>query len=462
MTAKLSGVDDKIVGLWEEAQKVRIAHGLRPVPIEQFYSGKAEAATLALIGPGALAQADARLGLANQFERRTIEHYQQTCINGYCSRVDLSAPPSPSREHPLGGIQLDQPLTGAALRGVKIDAANGNIILIGEHDFLARGLKLRDFAMALWLVFGPQAQDPAFSLDPDDIRNPQGPWLRARYVPEMLQGRSFGADMFAADLLLKELSFHVMLKADGKLEEWHSAVPGFQSYAELAMADVPNASGREQWARFWIVVDQITSRQSGDTRLFEARMAVKARRQEPDPNSPTGLRDIDTDPVSLEARWARLATDHYDELAAESPAFARVREMAIAIGIAKSLKAAGARVDLARVADLLNADHTGTVAKINAFSVGWERRSETPYRDGDRQGVRTETRELHLFGGVDLNVKPRAAPDDNGKARGMDDAAGTAFRIAGQTGIVRFEYGGSRQVAVAIPLLMKQEPAAPN
>ena len=70
---------------------------------------------------------------------------------------------------------------------MKIDAANGRIVLLGERDFLARGLNLRDFAMALWLVFGPHPQDPAFSLDPDDTRNPQGPWLRARYIPDMLQ-----------------------------------------------------------------------------------------------------------------------------------------------------------------------------------------------------------------------------------------------------------------------------------
>jgi len=454
ITAKITGLDQKCIAIWETAQQVRIAHSLPVQTIEQFYRG--DAAILDQIGTDDLAQANARLGLASQVERRTVEHYRETCINGYCSRVDLP-PPTVGGGHPLGGIRLDQPLTGAALRGVRIDVARGNIILLGERDFLARGLNLRDFAMALWLVFGPQPQDPAFSLDPDDIRNPRGPWLRARYMPNLLQGRSFGADMFAGDLHLKELSLQVRLNPDGTLKEWKSVVPGFHSYAELAMKDSGANAGHEQWARSWIVVDQITVRQAGHTLLFDARMAVKARRQEPDPTSPTGLRDSATDPASLEARWAQIATDHYDALAAESPAFARVREMAVAIGIAKSLKAAGATVDLARVATLLNGDHTETVSKISAFAISWQRRSETPFREGDRQGVRTAIQDLHLFGGVDLSVKPRPIPDKGGVAHGMDEAVETAFHLAGPgTAIVRFEYAGSRLEAVAVPLLVQQ------
>jgi hypothetical protein len=454
IVSRLNGTDDKIVALWEEAQKVRIAHGLPPQTIQQFYSGKTEAVTLDQVSPQALARASARLGLSEPFEQRTVEHYRQTCIAGSCTRVDLTAEPDVTRKPPIGGVRLDQPLTGAALRGVKIDAANGNIILVGERDFLARGLNLRDFAVALWLVFGPQAQDPAFSLDPDDVRNPEGPWLRARYEPQLLQGRSFGADLFEADLLLKELSFEVMRDPDGKLKEWQSAVPGFHSYAELAMADVGQDQGQPQWARFWIVVDRVTVRVAGDTELFDARMAVKARRQVPDPQSATGLRDVDTDPDTLEARWAQIATDHYDALATESPAFARVRELALAMAVAKSLKTAGAAVDLARVIDLVNADRIPTVSRINAFSVDRQHTTNTPYRDGDRQGVRTEVQTLHLFGGVDLSLEPRGERDD-GSASSLKQAVDSAIHAAGAASIVRVEYGGTRLEAVALPLLVK-------
>jgi hypothetical protein len=455
ITAKATGLDDKFVAIWEEAQKQRMRVGKPAENLEDFYHR--DASVLDKIAPNKLSEANARLGLTTQFERRTVEHYRETCINGYCSRVDLLPRTVATEEHPIGGVRLDQPLTGAALRGVKIDEVNGKIVLLGEHDFLARGLNLRDFATALFLVFGPQPQDPAFSLDPDDVRNPRGPWMRARYMPDLLQGRSFGAEIFAADLRLKELSFQVMLDPNGKLKEWRSAVPGFYSLADLAMKDSSRNSGAEQWARFWIVPEQVTSCQAGHTLLFAARMAVKARRLTPDPYSPTGLRDIETDPSSLQARWAQLATERYDDLAKESPAWANVREMAVAMGIAKALKAGGAHVNLGGVADLLNADHTATVAKINAIAIGWQHRSSTPFREGDREGVRTETQELRLFGGVDLAVEPRAVPDVHGVAHGMDNAVETAFHSGGPgTNMVRFEYGGSRLEAVALPLLLKQ------
>jgi len=453
LTAKSMGLDRDITSMWESAQKVRAAHGQPIQSIGEFYRG--DASILDRIGLGSLAEADRRLGLPARTERRTVESYRETCIDGYCSRVDLLHPAPAAAEHPLGGVRLDQPLTGAALRGVEIDKEHGNIILLGERGFLARGLKLRDFAMALLLVYGPQAQDPAFSLDPDDIRHPDGPWLRARYFPELLQGRSFGEELFAADLRLKELSFQSKLDADGTLKEWKSGVPGFESYAKLAIDDDGAGKGREQWARFWIVANRVAARQDGNTLLFDAQMAVKARRQVPDPKSSTGLRDVDTDPASLEARWAQMATEHYEELAVESPAFARVKDLAVAMAIAKSLKAAGASVDLHRVVDLLNSDRTPTVTKINTFSVSWESRSEKPFHEGNREGVRIETKELRLSGGVDLSVTPVAVPDDGHTAHRMGEAVEYAFHQAGtKTIVARYQDSGSPLVAVALPLLV--------
>jgi hypothetical protein len=453
LTAQISGANDKIVAIWEQAQQWRLAQGLSAQSIEDFYHG--DATILNQIGAGALAQADARLGVTSVFEQRTVEHYRETCINGNCTRIDLQPPTNTMPDQPLGGVRLDQPLTGAALRGVRLDPDHGAIVLIGDRDFVARGLRPRDLAMALWLVFGPQPQDPAFSLDPDNPHDPGGPWLRARYIPELLQGRSFGAEMFAADLRLKELSFQNRVTAAGKLEEWKSRVPGFESYAALAMKQ-SGGGGSAQWSRFWIVADRVTARQAGDTVLFDARMAVKARREVPDPASQTGLRDVDTDAASLEARWARLATEHYDQLAAESPVLSRVRELAVAIAVAKTLKQMGAKVDLACVAALVNGDGTYTISRINAFSVNWRTRAETPFRDGNRSGVRIETHELRLFGGVDLTVVPQRLADD-GSASGIDKAVRAGFdRAPGGTHIVRFEHSGSRLEAVALPLLIKQ------
>ena len=93
-----------------------MAHGLPAQTIEQFYHG--DASILDRVGFDNLAEADARLGLTSQFEQRTMEHYRETCINGYCSRVDLLRPPAAVEEPPSAGIRLDQPLTGAAFCAV--------------------------------------------------------------------------------------------------------------------------------------------------------------------------------------------------------------------------------------------------------------------------------------------------------------------------------------------------------
>ena len=439
--AKVTGRDRQFIALWEEAQKVRIANGKPAQTIEEFYKGIGS--ILDTIGPDEMSQADARLGLT--------------------SHPGLSAEPpdSSSRQPPdagggpIGGIRLEQPLTGAALRGVKIDEANGNIVLIGERDFLARGVNLRDFAMALWLECGPDEQDPQFSLDPDDPKNPKGEWLRAVYMPQSLQGRSFGAELFNGDLLLKELSFQAMLSPEGKLVEWTPAVPGFSSYVKFAMDSPERGTAPEQFARFWIVADRVTSKRVGDTLIFDARMAVKARRQVPDPSSRTGLRDVDTASDTLEAEWAQQLTKYYDQLSEGSPALARVQELAKAVAIAKSVKAAGAQVDLTRIADFLNSDHTPTVSKINAFSAKWQREQQFPFHEGNSEGVRIEREELHLFGGVDLTVHPVAIPD-NGESQAIGESAKAAFHMAEPgTKVVHFTYDRTPLAAIELPLLLK-------
>ena len=107
---------------------------------------------------GALVRANAEFQLTNPVRpiivttTRRQESYREVCVRQECTRTEL---PIASKPQPLGGIRLDAQVTGAALRGITIDPANGNIILLAEHNFLTRGLNLRDLAMALWLEFGP-------------------------------------------------------------------------------------------------------------------------------------------------------------------------------------------------------------------------------------------------------------------------------------------------------------------
>jgi len=453
VTGRVSGTDDKIVALWEEAQSARIAHGLRPIPIEQFYKSPSEAATLDLVGKEALAEANRRLGLDEVLTRRTTSHYRETCVSGSCWRVDPSASTSEPPLRPLGGVRLDRPLSGARLRGVVI-GPKGDIILIGEPNLATQGLSTQDLAMALWLEFGSQPIDPAFSLDPADPRHPDGPWLRARYLPPLMQGRTLGADLFSADLQLKELSLGVHLGSDHQVTSWHPKVPGFSTLGELAMSDPSHGADSEQWSRAWIVANRVTVRRAGNAMLIDAQMGVQARSEVPDPHSATGLRDVATDPHSVEARWAGLATAHYDALAQQLPALERIREAAVAVAIAKTLRASGAQINGQRLAQWVNSDRTPTVERINAFAVTLRHRTDKPFVQNGKRGVLKETRSIRIFGGVDLTVRPDFLLDTTGLVRRETSAAVEQFqRSTPAIRIVQFEFGGERLSAIALPLL---------
>src|SRR5258708_4693877 len=125
LTAKITGLDQNITSIWEAPQQVRAAQGQSIQTIGEFYHG--DASILDRIGLESLAEADTRLGLTAMTQRHTVESYRETCIDGYCSRVDLLHPTPAADQHPLGGVLLDQPLTGAVVRGVPIDKARGNM-----------------------------------------------------------------------------------------------------------------------------------------------------------------------------------------------------------------------------------------------------------------------------------------------------------------------------------------------
>lgn len=328
----------------------------------------------------------------------------------------------------VGGVRLNRTAQWIgrppAIHAATLDWNTGRVVLIGDKGWVVRGLKLHDLAMALWLIYGRHG-DPQFSLDPADRANPRGPLLKAVYLPEELRGHSFGQQVFDADFQLKQYGFGIRITAAGRHEERRSSVPGYRSYAAMAM-ESPTFD-KEEWSRFWITVDKILMRLSGDTIVFEVRMAVQARRQVPDRMSPTGLRDIATPADAVPARWARLATANYEALANEEPAFARVEELAKAVGLAKWMCLRNVPVRRNRLLELINADRTPAVESVTALSASWKRETRTPYSDNRGEGVMIKTVELHMFGGVDLSEKPDVQPND-GYARALQTKVSAVLR----------------------------------
>lgn len=345
--------------------------------------------------------------------------------------------------------------------GAVFDPDKQCIVLIGDQDLSVPSINARDLAVALMCVFGPEPQDPQFSLNPADPRNPKGKWLKAVYIPEeIIRSTVFGNALFEADWLLKQYSFGVTIDENGKCQERKSSVAGFKSAADLSLEQKDDEDGEERWARFWIVADDMDDdpehnmilkrEEDGNSIYFDtAKMRVKARKQVPDPSSPIGLRDVETDDP-LATKFANMFTELYDEIAKESPEFERVRQLAKAVALAKWLKKEGIPVDMDWVFKYVN-KRIKTVDKLSALSVQWKKQTQKPYSKEGVSGVQYITQGVNLFGGVDLCVNPRYISDD-GKAQSLQERIMSKLGEEDTGPTFKIEHSGKSFQASVLPL----------
>lgn len=340
------------------------------------------------------------------------------------------------------------------ISGAVYDPEKQVLTLIGEgKNQPLSSIKAEDLAVALMSVFGSQPQDPQFSLDPADPKNPEGEWLKAVYIPErIIAGTEFGKALFDADWLLKQYSFGIRFDENKKPQKRVSSVAGFKSSADLFLEEKTVGDGKKRWARFWIVSDEIKLKQSDKGVYFDSvKMRVKAKKQVPDPSSTTGLKDIDTEDDPVATRFVNKFTELYDEIAKESPEFERVRELAKAVAIAKWIKKEKIPLDAAWVNEYANKRIKNAIGKITAISLEWEKKTETPFQKGNQAGIETRTQKLHLFGGVDLTVKPRYISDD-GTAKGLQGAVMKKLREKTARPTFTIIHSGKPYKAVVLPI----------
>ncbi len=366
--------------------------------------------------------------------------------------------PLKSIEANLGGIKLDATaqFTGnlGDIIGAVYNAEKQYLVLVGDGVVSLPSIKPEDLAVALMSVLGPYSGDIAFSLDPYDPINPKGKWLKAVYIPEqIIGGTEFGKTLFEADWLLKQYAFGVAIDEQGRMHERKSFVSGFKSTKDLMFELKGQTSEQERWARYWIVSDDMRLKQSGNSIYFEtAKMRVKAKRQVPDPSSPTGLRDVDADdPIST--KFANGFTELYDEIAKESPEFERLKQLAKAVAIAKWIKQEGIPFDTSWVNEYAN-KRIDTADRIAALSTQWEKKEEIPFQKGNKVGIQTIIRRLHLFGGVDLTVKPKYISDD-GTAQRLKKSITSKLREKGIGPVFNIDSKGKTLRAVVLPITRK-------
>ena len=341
------------------------------------------------------------------------------------------------------------------ISGAVYDPVSGSIVLLSNNSGAAvSGIKAEDFAVALRLAYSESPHEPTFSLDPADPKNPTGPWLQKVYYPdEVLAGTDFGRAMFEADWLLKQYSFGVVAEQGRPQTVRNSSVSSYKSVPTLSLEREYKANQAARMSRFWILSGEMRIRQEGSAIVFDkASMRVKTRLQVVDPHSKTGLSDDNHVKDPIHEEFARRFTEDYDELAAESPKFERVRELAKAVALARWMQQKSIPVNL----EGLNLDKTSLQADdpdarrlVPALSTTFEQVRQKAIRDGNREGIETLTRELFLFGGVDLQSTPRYVSDQN--LGQLENAVQEKLK---QADAPRFDvsYGGQSLTGTVIPL----------
>ena len=259
--------------------------------------------------------------------------------------------------------------------------------------------------------------------------------------------------MFEADLALKCLTFGVRLQGEQVVDHPSQLIDSLPQM----MSKEPDRP-RGPWTRIWIVNDVVRlSGSDGVIRVDSIKMAVRARHQVVDRRSNTGLRDVDTDPQSMEARFARRLSERYDELAeSEAPALARATEVAKAIAIARWLRDNGAKLDVNGLVPMLNAARVPTVSKITALNVTKHAAPvETLSADGRSKTISQHS--INIFGGVDMQVKPQV--ENNPSLSRLARAVVAAMpRQSGDA--VEVRDGDRRYLATALPFRVVMAPSA--
>ena len=371
--------------------------------------------------------------------------------------------PFKSLENQIGGIKIAATADFIGnignITGAVYDPDKQCIVLVGERNISLPEMKAEDLAVAFVSVFGTSPCDLQFSLDPADPQNPRGRWLKAVYMPEnILAGTAFGRTMFEADWLLKQYSFGVRFDENGEILERLSSVPGFRSTSDLMFESTKDFTREESWTRLWIEADDhdsdlyhnMTLELSADGNSINyaiADLAILTKKQVPDPNSPSGLSDVETEEDPISTEFAKLFTELYDDISKESPEFGRIKQLLKIVALAKWLKKENIPFTREWITENYN-KRDSSIARISALSIS--KHKKTQHQNS------ISTYEIHLFGGVNGGVNPKFIRD-NGMSKKYQTAVKANLNDPNAGPIFTLNIDGDILQAVVLPITTNGE-----
>lgn len=243
-----------------------------------------------------------------------------------CSNT--SAPTTQSNHKArVGGVALDQAAKFLAdmsdITGAYYDQGEDRIVFVGKKNTLAPKFNRDDLAVAIRAVIFNRTI-PAVSME-NDPADPTGPNLKVLYYGG-IENTRFGKVLFDADNKMK--SYIHGYDFNGNVLS--SSVPGYKSFFDIYMQKSPSITdtGNSRW---WITPKEITLKKDDANSAFvfeNATMQIK-----------TESLDSNNSPKWNQAaqEFSDFHTQHYDEFAQETPAYAETKQLGKIVAVIKWL-----------------------------------------------------------------------------------------------------------------------------
>src|SRR3989344_383096 len=245
-----------------------------------------------------------------------------------CS-ADAGTPTGANLQARVGGVALDQAATFLAnmddIIGAYYDSTLDRIVFVGKTNTTLPNFDKDDLAVAIKAVIFNKTI-PALSIE-NDPANPNGNYQKVLYYGGIEDTR-FGKVLFDADWALKKY----VIGYDENQQPVTSSVTGYKSQLDryLEIGPDPNQANNSG-SRFWITPDLVSLKKDDNASSFVFdQIKMKVNVEFANPNNDPAFNQSMTD-------FVQHHTDHFDEFAQETPAYADTKQLGKIVAVIKWL-----------------------------------------------------------------------------------------------------------------------------
>jgi len=326
------------------------------------------------------------------------------------SNTDTIALPSfIDKSNMKGGVDLSKISsfldTKGNIKGIYISPHDSRMAyLLTDSSPINTGISMPILAVALLAAY--KNESIAFSLDPWDPKDPNGPFIKKVYYPSWIAGTELGDLLFESDYLLKQLSFGIKVKSISP--EYTATTEPLNFPLELTQKGLrtvisyeseQTSTSNQKWYRLWIETKECALTEEEDfigermLKFEKVNVVIQARRMVISSTS-NELEDAETlnDPNEANERFARKATELYEDLAKAFPEFDRIYAAAKATAISKVMRNRNIPVDIPSLEKYVDQHKVGRNHDYKVPTISTELKIQ------DKSLVRT----IRMHGGVSL------------------------------------------------------------